>query len=413
MNKILLIITLIIFSITQAYTNDILDQYLEMAAKNNPELKSKYNDYLAALEVVPQISALPDPQISFAYFIQPVETRLGPQKAKISLNQMFPWFGLLGAKEDAQTNKARARFEEFEETKSKLFFNIKSMYFDFYFIKKSLDITNKNLDILNSLKSLVQTKVETGNSSALDEIYLEMEFAELQNQLYLIEDELNVLEIQFIKLLNTSEFQIVQISDSLVDTDLAISKQEIIMHIRSNNHQLKNLNYITESYQNEIYVSKISAFPNITFGIDYIVTDKNTGIPNLADNGKDAIIIPKIGFNIPLFSSKYSSKTKQMEFQKISSDNKQIDKMNEIESVFESVYKDYINANRRQILFKNQLKLTDNAMQILRSQYETGSADFEDLLNIERKILVYSLSLEKSRKDENTAVAMIKYLMGK
>jgi len=220
---------------------------------------------------------------------------------------MLPWFGLLGAKEDAQANKAKARFEEFEEAKSKLFFNIKSIYFNLYYINKSLDITKKNINILNSLKNLIQTKIETGNISALDEIYLEMEIAELQNQHYLIEDELNVLEIKFNNLLNTSEFQNIQISDSLMYTDLTVSKQEIIEDIRSNNHQLKNLNYISESYQSEISVSKKSAFPNISFGIDYIVTDKNTGIPNLADNGKDAIIFPKIGFNIPLFDSKYSS----------------------------------------------------------------------------------------------------------
>jgi len=97
----------------------------------------------------------------------------------------------------------------------------------------------------------------------------------------------------------------------------------------------------------------------------------------------------------------------------MSSENKQIAETNEIESLFESVYKDYKDATRKQILYLNQLNLTNNAVQILQSQYETGSAEFEELLEMERKILKYALSLEKSKKDKNTAIAMINYLMGK
>nr|NQU89159.1 TolC family protein [Bacteroidota bacterium] len=54
-----------------------LDNYLTKATENNPGLKAKFNEYMAALEVAPQVKTLPDPQIAFAYFIQPVETRVG------------------------------------------------------------------------------------------------------------------------------------------------------------------------------------------------------------------------------------------------------------------------------------------------------------------------------------------------
>ncbi|MEN8230854.1 MAG: TolC family protein, partial [Bacteroidota bacterium] len=53
-----------------------LEQYLVIAAENNPGLKAKFNKYMAALEVAPQVNSLPDPQAAFAYFIRPVETRV-------------------------------------------------------------------------------------------------------------------------------------------------------------------------------------------------------------------------------------------------------------------------------------------------------------------------------------------------
>jgi len=70
-----------------------LEEYLKIAAKNNPGLKVTFNEYMAAMEKVPQVGALPDPQFAFAYFAQPVETRVGPQNWKFNLSQSFPWFG--------------------------------------------------------------------------------------------------------------------------------------------------------------------------------------------------------------------------------------------------------------------------------------------------------------------------------
>ena len=46
-----------------------LEGYLQVAADNNPGLKAKFNEYMASLELAPQVKALPDPNIAFAYFI--------------------------------------------------------------------------------------------------------------------------------------------------------------------------------------------------------------------------------------------------------------------------------------------------------------------------------------------------------
>jgi outer membrane protein, heavy metal efflux system len=88
-----------------------LDDYFKIAAENNPGLQAVYKEYEAALQKVPQVSTLPDPVFSFGYFISPVETRVGPQQAKFSLTQMFPWFGTLKAQGDAAALMAEAKYQ--------------------------------------------------------------------------------------------------------------------------------------------------------------------------------------------------------------------------------------------------------------------------------------------------------------
>ena len=129
--------------VTMVSAQEELEGYLQTAAENNPGLKARFNEYMAALEIAPQVSTLPDPQVAFAYFISPVETRVGPQQFRMSTSQMFPWFGTLKAKENVAIQSARAKYEVFLEAKSRLFNEVRSIYYNLYFNRKAIEITRK------------------------------------------------------------------------------------------------------------------------------------------------------------------------------------------------------------------------------------------------------------------------------
>ena len=117
MKKYIYIIGLLLLMPFAVTAQDQLEEYLVIAAENNPGLRVKFNEYMAALEVAPQVKALPDPQAAFAYFISPVETRVGPQQFRFSASQMFPWFGTLQIQENVANQVAKAKYEVFLESK--------------------------------------------------------------------------------------------------------------------------------------------------------------------------------------------------------------------------------------------------------------------------------------------------------
>ncbi len=92
--------------------------------------------------------------MAFGYFINPVETKLGPQQAKLSFTQMFPWFGTLGAKETTAEAFAKAKYDQFKDAKSQLFYNVKSTYYSLYFTSQAIAINKENLNILYSFQGL-------------------------------------------------------------------------------------------------------------------------------------------------------------------------------------------------------------------------------------------------------------------
>src|SRR4030042_323601 len=154
------------FGQIQNNPKDSLNYYLELAAKNNPADLQKFYDYQAALQKIPQVGSLPDPELSIGVFLEPMELIGGNQVADIRLMQMFPWFGTLKAAKDEMSKMAVAKFESFRDAKNELYFNVKASYYKVYRTKKEIEIAEKNLDILHSLEQLALVKFRSGDISS-------------------------------------------------------------------------------------------------------------------------------------------------------------------------------------------------------------------------------------------------------
>ena len=388
---------------------DDLNGYLKTAAENNPGLKARFSEYMAALEIVPQVKALPDPQVAFGYFIQPVETRVGPQQFKISASQMFPWIGTLKAKENLAIQAAKVKLEVFEEAKSKLFNEIRSTYFNTYFNHKAIEITMENIDILNTFRKLANIKFESGLVSAIDEYRIEIEIGELENHLALLKDQQKVLEVMFNNFLNTDNKNPVVIPELLWNDDFPSTKQAALDSIKLLNHQLLSLDFQQAALQFRQEVASNMGKPSFKIGIDYTMVGK--GENNMM--GTDAFMFPNIGITIPLYRKKYKAMVQEVAYMAAAKENEKADKTNMLETLFENGWKEYLDADRRIDLFMSQLNLAKKSARILETDYATGNENFEEVLRMERKILKFNLELEKARVDKQAAISFINYLMGK
>jgi len=410
-NIVILILILISYSVS---AQDELDDYLYAAAENNPGLKATFSEYMAALEKVSQVGSLPDPTITFGYFIRPVETRLGPQQARISATQMFPWFGTLNSKEDVVSEMAKAKYELFEEAKSRLFYDVKSTWYNLYFTNRAIVITRENIEILNTFQKLALVKIEAGKASAVDELRVEMEILDLENQLLLLLDKYQTQKVAFNNLLNVDETQEVLIPELLKTTEINLSREALLDSIKLNNHQVLNLEFQQASYEYQQTVARKMGNPSFTVGMDYLFIGESSN-PALGPNesGRDAMMLPMVGITIPLYRKKYTSQIREAVFMQEAKQNQQIEKINVLETIFEKANTDYKDSKRRIDLHDQQLKLAGKALNILETEYATDSKNFEEILRMERQVLLHKLELEKSRSDLNASVAFITYLMGK
>ncbi len=388
-----------------------LDNYLRIAAENNPELRSMFNQYLAALERVPQDKGLPDPTVAFGVFISPVETRVGAQKAGISINQAFPWFGQLGSQESTTANIAKARFELFEDKKNELFFKVQATYYSLYVLEAAIAVTQENLVLLNSFRELANVKLESAKGNAVDLLRVEMDLSELENQMKFLEDSRLPLQAAFKELLNTENRIEIQVPDTLITTSIQEGKNELLDSLLAANPSLRKYDFEIDALDSEMDASQKMGLPSFNLGLSYLFIEERVG-SDIPDNGKDAIF-SQVGVRIPLWGKKYSSRVTEKELLKLSKTEEKADKANKLNTALEQTWRDYMDAQRRVRLYMELAEVASRALDILVVQYTSANTDFEEMLRMDRQLLRYELELEKARADQNIAVARINYLTGK
>lgn len=412
--KNLIFILFLIGSVNHLFAQKEIDDYLKKASENNTSLKAAFSEYRASLEKLPQAKALPDPNLMFQYFTTPLYLEMGKERFTLSASQAFPWFGQLKAQEMVAAEMAKAKYESFINERNKLFKDLKEVYFKLYVQHKSVQITNENLELLRSMRELSKIKFEAGKSSFVNVLRSDMEIAQMENKLAYLKDSESPLRSELEKFLNTKISISLVFPDTLWKEVLPDNKTILMDSIAAHNPSLKKIDYDIASWEKQLDVAKKSGYPSFTIGATYVnMSKRDETSGHIHENGKDMFMFPEIGVMIPLYRKKYNAMVNEAKFSSESASYEKTNMTNELNSELEMSYRDYLDAQRRMMLYARLHGLAKNARELLLSTFSTSGTDFEEILRMQQEELMYALELEDARAMLNTSVAEINYLTGK
>lgn len=385
------------------------DEYFAIAAENNPGLAAKYKDFEAALASSAKANSLPDPTVSFGYFISSPETRVGPQLAKFSLNQMFPWFGTLRAQEDAMVLLAEAKFQEFLDAKNKLRVEIAAAYFPLYELEDWKKIEVENIRILESYKKIATSKVENGSASLSDALRADILLEDAKVNLKILNEKEPALHSAFNNLLNRPEDSSIKLPDTLTVKTLTetIERDSLL----SQNPQIHALDLKAQSAQAIQTSVRKQGLPKIGVGLDYVVTGKRTDM-DVPDNGKDAIM-PMVSVSIPIFRGKYKNAIKEAALMQ---ESLELQKQNLSNTLFAQYDMSGFETQKQEDLvnhYNRQIVKTQQTLNILMTAYANNNEDFQEVLTTEQQLLKYKKLKATALSDFKIAEAKQDYITSK
>lgn len=382
-----------------------LEALIEEGLTNNPEIQIFELKHQIAQEKVNEVNTLSNTQIGVGYFVSEPETRTGAQRFKVSAKQMLPSFGSITARQNYKNSLADAVYEDIAIAKRKLVASISQSYYNLYALKEKQTVLDENIALLENYETLALTSVEVGKASAVDVLRLQMRQNELEQLKQVLEQDFLAEKTLLNKLLNREKNRTISIDNELTmpSENSLINSENLALH-----PELLKYNKLYKSVEKSELLNQKESNLMVGFGLDYIAVSERPNM-NFSDNGKD-IIMPMVSVSIPIFSTKYKSKSKQNELLLKELNFQKQYKLNRLETLLDKAVK---KSNSARISYNTQaknLKQAKDAETILVKSYETGMIDFNDVLDIQELQLKFQINQIESIKTYYLQGAIINYL---
>lgn len=400
----------ILFSLCLVVTEKIQGQelhvFIKEALENNPKIKQFEKQYERIIERKEEVNTLPNTEIGAGVFVSTPETRTGAQLFKLSAKQMLPWFGTITARENYIESLSDTNYQELVVAKRKLVNSVTKLYYKLYGNQAKQRVLEENKKLLKTYEQLALNSLEVDKASAVDVLKLQIRQNEIVQQLEILQEEFKGKQASFNKMLNKSVDIAIELPEKiqLLDEGESINVENLKIH-----PELVKYDKLYQSVVQSELLNQKEEKPSIGFGIDYINVEERPDI-SFDDNGKD-IIMPMVSLSIPLFNKKNKSVSMQNKLKQEEISFQKQERYNVLEA---SLKKAVAKQKAAVISYRTNTRNLDqakNAEQILLKSYETGTIDFNDILDIQELQLKFQMNRITSVVDYYEERSLINYLI--
>jgi outer membrane protein TolC len=466
-NRIVVLFVVVVFSSgVFSQQSDSLQNYLKIAIKNNPTVMQRYNEYQAALEKVPQVGSLPDPQLELGVFLSPMELIGGNQVADIKLMQMFPWFGVIKNAKDEMSLMAKAKYETFRDAKLQVCYDAQRTWFDLYKIRQNIRISKENVDLLKTIERLTLVKFRSGSLSSgstassgggmsggstsasstgssgmnsmgggsssptvsrpeastgsssmgsssgatsLSDVYqIQIETGNLEDNIATLGNEELVVMARFNSQLNRPQKTSVYVPDLLPVEPLDIAYLSVSDSMFTRNPMLGMLQYEQQSLEARVRMQKQMGLPMVGLGVNYSVIAKSP-MSTSSMNGQD-MIMPMLTVTLPIYRKKYNAQQAETKFMKKATEQNYQATANALQTEYYEAMQLYNDAQRRMKLYDSQSLLAKKTLDIMIKTFSSSASGLTDILRIRQQLFSYELKQVEATTDFNKAEVWVKRL---
>ncbi|MCK5113333.1 MAG: TolC family protein, partial [Phycisphaerae bacterium] len=376
--------------------NSGLNAYLAYAAQHNPGLEGAFNRWKAAVERIPQKKSLPDPRLTYRYYISEIETRVGPMRQTLGLSQTFPWLGKLELHGDVAAELAKAQRLRFEAARLKLFYEVKNAYCEYYYLWRSIAIVKENLQLVQRMEQVARTRYKTATTSHPDVIRAQVEIGKLEDRLKSLQHLRKPIMAKLNAALNRPPATELPWATELPQEQVSFTDEQMLTWASESNPELKAMDAETAAARYRTELAKKNYYPDVTLGVDYTDIGNSTGGRNPSDDGKDALAV-MASINLPIWYNKLSAGVREARYRHWAATLNRHQRANDLNSTLRLALYHFHDAQRKVGLYRDTLlpKATESVV-VSETAFRTGKASFTDLLDTQRLFLEFELAAERA-----------------
>ncbi len=349
--------------------------------------------------------------MSYRYFLEEVETRVGPQEHAIGISQTLPWFGKQRLQGEAATDAARAAGERMTTVANAVIAEVASAWYELYFLGRSIEILQGNRDLVLNLERIARARYGTGSATHADVIRAQVELGNIENRLSSLRDRRAPLSARLSAAINRPTTELFELPTDVEFSAVPLGDDDILERVLLNNPDLHATDFEIKAARTLKERAKKNYRPDFTFGVDYISTGEARN-PGVADSGQNALSA-SVGVTLPIWRTKYDAGVNEADAKIRTVQLKREQLLNTFHAETVTALFKLRDAERQIDLYKNTLLPKANeSLAATQRAYSTGASPFADLIDSQRMLLNFELSYARSITDHNQARTLIEKLIG-
>jgi len=387
-----------------------LDQLVQEALQNNPDLRAARHQTAAAATQAAQVSSWDAPQVGMEFYQTPIKSFPNPFKNGMEtdyfIQQMIPFPGKLSAMGDAASANAQMVNEGYNALEKKIIRQVKSAYFDLYLAQRKSEVNSQNQDLMRKFVQIASKQYEVGMGKQEEILRGQTELSTLINEGINLQQEQRSAEAMINTLLSRpANAPLGYVPDVTVIVPGWTYEQLAPLAVDAR-PELKGMALGVSMSNADLTESKREYFPDLMMRVMY----KDMAMT------KDDFWSLMVGVSIPIApwtSSKISSKVEENELnvRRAEENLSSMKNMTQFE-VQDALVKVQTNGNLVALYKNTVIPQARQTLESTLSSYQNGKTEFLMLLDAYRMVLMAQLDYYMAVMNFMTSQAALEQAVG-
>ncbi len=388
-----------------------LPNLIRTAVDRNPKVKAAKARWQATIEQYPQVTALPDPMFMYGYFLRSVETRVGPQRHRISFSQAFPYPGTLDAAGEVVKKAVEIERVKHEQVIRDLIVELKLSYHELAYLQRAVELTQQNHELIAAILAIATTRYAEGKAILNDVLKAQSQLAQLEYDLVLLAELQRVEHANINGILSVPSTTPLGATVPVAYEPLDLTLADIEKQALSKRQELRIAALTIEKATKGIALAELQTKPMLKFDLMTVETGEALMF-DAPGSGKNPFSIG-FGVTIPWSSLKNSSKVRQAQQNRetVTANKRALE--DETKVALQKIYFRLENARRLVELYETTLiPQAGAAIEIAETWHQEGPKSIAGFLETQSVWLNFNLARLRAIADYQQNLARLEKLVG-
>lgn len=361
-----------------AAENFTLNEVVDMAARDNPQLQSLRAKWKAMQERPLQQRALPNPMFTYSGMDKASGGNFpDTEERRFMVQQEFPWFGKRGLRGGIAEKDVESMRREFDAMTRDVIMMVKESYFDLFAVQRVVAITRVEEDVLRRIVKIAETMYATGARSQVDVLKAQTEITMLKQKLLELQAQETTLKAKLNTLLNRRADAALGVAATPPQTEFTETIEQLFALAVTNRPEVQSAQAQIERYELEKKLMAKEYLPDYKLGLEY-----------RDFTGGDNMLMFTVSVDLPIWQSKYRAGIREAANMLASSQAAREAAERQTALDVQDTHFKFLTARRSLDLYKTELiPQAEIRFSASEAGYRTGKVDFLDLLESERFLL--------------------------